>query len=77
MLWVDAVGKWKSSNLFKHMYKKDYNRTSEFTNYQLKFVFSKKATKIDEIFTVGLTITGKSFSEPLILASTNPQKIVH
>ena len=38
-----------------------------------KFLISKKATKFDEIFTVDLTLTGKSFSKVLILASTNPQ----
>ena len=29
----------------------------KFTKYLVKFMFSKKATKIDEIFTVDLTVT--------------------
>ena len=32
---------------------------SEYLHYNLKFLFSKKATKIDEIFTVDLTLCSK------------------
>ena len=42
-----------------------------FQNIELKFMFSKKATKIDEIFTIDLTVTVKfgnkeCFDEELI-----------
>ena len=39
----------------------------------VNFKFFKKATKIDKIFIYAVLHTGKSFSEALILASTNPQ----
>ena len=39
----------------------------------LKFVFSEKAAKIDKIFAVDLTLTGKSLSEALIFESSKPQ----
>ena len=39
----------------------------------VKFIYSEKATKFCEISTVDLTSTGKSLSEALIFASTNPQ----
>ena len=51
-----------SSFTFLHKKAKDWfskNRTRYSSNYllYLKFMFSKKATKIDEIFTVNLTFT--------------------
>ena len=34
-------------------------QNTNFTKFQIKFVFFKKATKIDEIFTVDLTVCSK------------------
>ena len=36
-----------------------FKNSSRSTKFQLKFMFSKKATKIDEIFTVDLTLCSK------------------
>ena len=57
LLWTDII--WQAHHSFTVNFCRFFSNWIIHCYFRLKFMFSKKATKIDEIFTVDLTLCSK------------------